>query len=388
MLKYYINDRKETIEIGISQILNEIGIYLFDFIEIDFTLFNNRFLKEENKRLVINDLVDTFFSVSNEFSNFMFIELQNLFRDSIFKGRESEENLFSETIANFINKQDNLIILLDNFKNIEYSEENINLFESFLRSCNVLSKLLKRVIIFCLDIKSVDEKILNDLELTEQEFNNFDCKKKWYVFNRLERKLPNEKNLVKVQVEKILKSFLSQPERLIFATTKELIRGNEVIKETDIRLLRSKLKSDIQELKKENMNILEVYDVESIFHILYISLTYLIFKELKVKRCLNCGKYFVFKNINAEYCDRVIKNNKLTCKDIGPTKKFKEKIEQDEVMKIFKRVKTRNYMRSKRNPEKYPHDEFLKWCENAEELLRYVNKNKISLLEFEERLTL
>jgi len=49
-------------------------------------------------------------------------------------------------------------------------------------------------------------------------------------------------------------------------------------------------------------------------------------REQHFKTCLHCGKYFVPDHGNAEYCNRVVANSKKTCRDIGATKNYREKM--------------------------------------------------------------
>ncbi|MGO4928349.1 DUF6076 domain-containing protein [Fundicoccus sp. Sow4_F4] len=51
-----------------------------------------------------------------------------------------------------------------------------------------------------------------------------------------------------------------------------------------------------------------------------------------VKKCRNCGRYFVVKNLNVEYCSRLIDPDEesldnRTCSDVGPKRSYMKKLE-------------------------------------------------------------
>ncbi len=90
-----------------------------------------------------------------------------------------------------------------------------------------------------------------------------------------------------------------------------------------------------------------------------------------VSECELCNKYFVPKTKKKTlYCDRVFKDGK-TCKQIGPTMKYKAFAENDTVLKTFEKEKNKMYKRMERNysfdetPKSISYDEYIDWLNNA-----------------------
>ena len=73
-------------------------------------------------------------------------------------------------------------------------------------------------------------------------------------------------------------------------------------------------------------------------NILYISLKQLLYmnNDLSIRKCANCGKYFIPKTMrDTKYCDEIFKDNK-TCKEIGRELAFKENLAKELLLKAYR----------------------------------------------------
>lgn len=102
---------------------------------------------------------------------------------------------------------------------------------------------------------------------------------------------------------------------------------------------------------------------------------YLIFtfylRDETVCECENCNRLFVPKTKKKTlYCDRVFKDGK-TCKQIGPTMKYKTLAVNDIVLKTFEKEKNKMYKRMDRTqsfgetPKSVSYDEYMDWLNKA-----------------------
>lgn len=109
-------------------------------------------------------------------------------------------------------------------------------------------------------------------------------------------------------------------------------------------------------------------------------------KEI-VCECELCNRYFIPKTKKKTlYCDRVFKDGK-TCKQIGPTQKYKTLAVNDIVLKTFEKEKNKMYKRMERTnafgktPKSISYDEYVDWLNmsvNAKNL--YLN-NELTEIE-------
>lgn len=84
----------------------------------------------------------------------------------------------------------------------------------------------------------------------------------------------------------------------------------------------------------------------------------------KMKRCKRCGKYFILKgDYNTDYCDRILPDEKLSCKKAAAIETRKKKIQKNPILKEYERAYKRNYARL--NSKKITKEEFRLWTEEA-----------------------
>lgn len=123
----------------------------------------------------------------------------------------------------------------------------------------------------------------------------------------------------------------------------------------------------------------------SVYTILYITL----FKFVEtnthiIKKCKNCGKYFITDNPRISYCDNLFKG-KQTCRDIGNQIAQRIKQENDKVYGKYRKIYAKKAMLVKRNPdiEVYKKD-YEKWKKDAKKFMNDIRNEKKTYEEFDE----
>ncbi len=109
---------------------------------------------------------------------------------------------------------------------------------------------------------------------------------------------------------------------------------------------------------------LTVYQCESIEDACIASLHFLITNQYNIRKCKNCGKYFVaYLRSDAEYCTRVSPyNKKKTCREDGPKRTFEANVNGDMVKKRLRQIESARRMRKHRNPNNWDiQSEFDEW---------------------------
>lgn len=110
--------------------------------------------------------------------------------------------------------------------------------------------------------------------------------------------------------------------------------------------------------KKDIVNAPFFYECEDILQALIIELSVLAHNNIEIKKCKNCGKYFVPGSRSDElFCDNIFENNK-TCKEIGYFKVKQKAIHENEVLRMYRNVYQKLLLRVRRNPDnvKYARD--------------------------------
>ena len=138
---------------------------------------------------------------------------------------------------------------------------------------------------------------------------------------------------------------------------------------------------------------LTVYQCNSIEDVCIASLHFLIINQYNIRKCKNCGRYFVaYLRSDAEYCTRVSPyNKKKTCREDGPKRTFEASINADGVKKTLKQIESARRMRKHRNPDNWDiqtefdewHTAMVRWRKNyqsgvisAEQFLAWLEEHR------------
>ena len=103
-------------------------------------------------------------------------------------------------------------------------------------------------------------------------------------------------------------------------------------------------------------------------------------REIPVRRCRNCGRYFpITGRITAEYCSRPTAFGKL-CRSTAPVQKWAESRRSDKVFQEYRREYKRRFAWIKSG--KYTEEQFSDWHKAAKARKKDCDREVISLDEF------
>lgn len=185
------------------------------------------------------------------------------------------------------------------------------------------------------EIKELDNKMRKLYSKYQKEFEGF----KNQIIDILEYCLFNEK--------KELKDLSPLEKMYIFMNTKNvenysILKYNEFNKVIKINRNISKISENelIQRIKNPDNNrygIQEIYEIDNFYNLLFLELWFILQEKTYLKKCKNCGKYFLTINSAVIYCDNVFEDNK-TCREIGASKVFSKNLERDEAYNLYRKV--------------------------------------------------
>ncbi len=128
------------------------------------------------------------------------------------------------------------------------------------------------------------------------------------------------------------------------------------------------------------LTITECVSSSSIKELLMFEFSNLVKYNLKIKKCLNCNKYFIPSgDYDTKYCDRIYKDG-LSCKVIGGRKTTYRKIENTPELKLYDRFYKRYKARIRNGNMTI--DQFNKWNRTAKTMRNQCINNQISLEMF------
>lgn len=106
-------------------------------------------------------------------------------------------------------------------------------------------------------------------------------------------------------------------------------------------------------------------------------------ENIEIKKCKNCGKFFVPEKRSDElYCNNIFENDK-TCKEVGPFKVKQKLMEENNDLKVYRNVYQKLLLRTRRNPDNTQYEtEFIAFKKKNAELKEQINNGEISQEEY------
>lgn len=122
------------------------------------------------------------------------------------------------------------------------------------------------------------------------------------------------------------------------------------------------------------------YEIDRLIQLLYLEIVSMINANIMVRKCKNCGKYFVVSNRKIAYCNRIDPSGKC-CSSIGSTRSFQQKLEHDEALKVYTRAYKTHYARVKKGT--MSKSDFSKWCAEAKTKLEKARTGELDITDFQ-----
>lgn len=105
--------------------------------------------------------------------------------------------------------------------------------------------------------------------------------------------------------------------------------------------------------------------------------------NIVIKKCKNCGKFFVPDNrIDELYCSNIFEDNK-TCKDVGPFRTKQKLMQEDDSLRIYRNIYQKLLLRTRRNPDSLQYEkDFENFKKENAKLKKDIESGKFSQDEY------
>lgn len=135
-----------------------------------------------------------------------------------------------------------------------------------------------------------------------------------------------------------------------------------------------------QTVKNENRWMID-YFLVSFEDCLMCELMEMVRRRKVIKVCKNCGRLFVARRTNVEYCTRYYTEDGKTCADVGYTKTFEKVVQKDELLQAYTRAYKAHYARMTKPRKKASNmtrEEFEAWYKEAKQGLDLARQGKMN----------
>ena len=185
----------------------------------------------------------------------------------------------------------------------------------------------------------------------------------------------------------------TSPTTCIFAQSMyDLISVQHRISENGQRIFsigRSEINSElINEVKGSELSAFLYFCADDICALVYLEYEYMCTQNYAIRRCGNCGRWFLPFSVVSLYCDRMVEGRGKSCKEFASVEKYNRKVNSDAAKKLYTRLNNKYQMRCARSPKLYPAEEREMWKRRAKALLKEVSSGALSYDDFEEAIRL
>lgn len=223
-------------------------------------------------------------------------------------------------------------------------------------------------------LKGIFQNSMHDLEIIQYDFRN--CIDFLYNLNENEE-LKDSKVL-----SKLIASVIKRRNNMnYYARDIEVILDSYTNKCYDYQ--RETLESLIKKLDEKNtyVKMTNIYTSSNLPGILFVILEQIARTDnLVIKKCQNCGKYFIpIYRQNEIYCDFENIDGSPTCREKGASETYRKNLESIPALLEYRRTYQKKIMIASRNKEdKQLRKDFDKWKKEAQAKIKLYKQNKLS----------
>ena len=148
-------------------------------------------------------------------------------------------------------------------------------------------------------------------------------------------------------------------------------------------------------IKEKHIVAEEVYELQNAEEQIRFELFKVIQNNFVINKCENCGRLFIpitssnnpyQKGRNDQkYCNNLYLDTGKTCREIGASNRHKEKVENSDILKEYKKEYKKIYGRHYSHPKKFTEKQFKLWSKKATQLRDSFNDSQIEEFKIELR---
>ena len=353
---------KEHIKIGTKNIESNICSTFLDILSLDTTYIENEIIKKTN----FNDIneVKKAYKKAYKIQPLLFIDEFNLIKNL------DNFNNSAKTIQDYDYSISQLSKLIEDQKKIDINS-------------SVLNELLD-------NLKYLKQRKKNYLKITKDLSKYINT-----IFSIILNRIELYRNLIEIcylnNVDAFFKGFsqLSPLNKCIFYNKFEYPKAN-LFKDLpssninftfafDSKESREEFKKNAESnpdkalklLFDEKVSTIYEYNCKNFEQFLQISFFTCLTKNLNIKKCENCKKYFIaYQRSDEKYCNRTSPQDKgKTCKQYANFENWKNNINSNEELKLYRRIYMAKQMQTRRNPDNLDlKNTFENWKKEAQSL--------------------
>ena len=133
------------------------------------------------------------------------------------------------------------------------------------------------------------------------------------------------------------------------------------------------------------------YFVSDFESALFLELTEVLRRRIRLKACKNCGRLFLPRRSNMDYCPRIYTKDGKSCADVGYSQTFAKNVKNDDLLQAYTRAYKAHYARMTKPRKKAANmtrEAFEAWQHEARSRLDEARAGRLDADEFKNWLKL
>lgn len=133
--------------------------------------------------------------------------------------------------------------------------------------------------------------------------------------------------------------------------------------------------------KIETSKFYEKYEINCLRELLLQEIILMVQSGIKIRKCKNCGRYFIVSKSNQKYCNRLFEKTKKRCSQIGRSRSYQKETENDPIRKLYKAAYNKHHSHI-RNDIPETKSAFNQWSEEASTKWQTMRNGELSTEKF------
>lgn len=138
-----------------------------------------------------------------------------------------------------------------------------------------------------------------------------------------------------------------------------------------------------KKIQDKDIKVKEVYELSSCEEQIRFELLKVIQNNFIIKKCSNCGEFFIPDKTDQIYCTNLYKDTEKTCKEVGALNKRKEKVQNNAILGEYQREYKRMYGLHYNHAKEFKEKKFKEWSVKARELKKQYKDDELEEFKVE-----
>lgn len=144
---------------------------------------------------------------------------------------------------------------------------------------------------------------------------------------------------------------------------------------------------DAESVSRLDITAAICYAADDLRALAFMEFEYMVTENMALRRCENCGRYFLPFSVLSRYCDRPAAEGK-TCREVAIRGNYNRRLRSDDIRAAYVKNNNAYQMRTRRSADPKLLEQYVRWKQDARQALEELKLGTITEEEARERISL